>query len=43
MLCRVVTADSTLGKGTRECLWVGGVEEVRDVEGGGGEAVEDTD
>ena len=38
MLCRVVAGDSTLGESTRECLWIGGVEEAGDVEGrrGGG-------
>ena len=43
MLCRVVAGDSTLDEGTGECLWIGGVEEVGDVEVGGGEAVEDAD
>ena len=43
MLCSVVTADSTLGESTGECLWVGGVEEVGDVERGGREAVENAD
>ena len=41
MLCWVVAGDSTLDEGTRERSWVGGVEEVGDVEGGGGETVED--
>ena len=43
MLSRVVTTDRTIGEGSGECVWVGGVEEVGDVEGGGGKAVENAD
>ena len=43
MLCRVVTTDRTIGEGLGECVLVGGVEEVGDVEGEGGEAVENAD
>ena len=41
MLTRVVAADGTIGEGFGECVWVGGVEKVGDVEGGRREAVED--
>ena len=34
MLCCVVTTDDTIGEGFGECVWVGGVEEVGDVEEG---------
>ena len=43
MLSSVVATDGTIGEGSGECVWVGGVEEVGDVEGGGGEAVENAD
>ena len=33
MLCCVVTTDGTIGEGLGECVWVGGDEEVGDVEG----------
>ena len=43
MLGSIVAADGAFGEGSGESLWVGGVEEVGDVEGRGVEAVEDTD
>ena len=41
MLGCVVAADGAIGEGTGECMWVGGIEEVGDVEGRGGEEIED--
>lgn len=43
MLWRVVAADGAIDEGTGEGAWVGNVEEVRDVEGRGWQAVEDAD
>ena len=43
MLGSVVTADSAVDKGTGEGSWVRDIEEVGNVQGRGGEAVEDTD
>ena len=43
MLDRVVAADGAIGEGTGEYEWVRGIEEVGNIEGGGGEAVEDAD
>ena len=41
MLTRVVAADGTIDEGSGECVWVGDVEKVGDVEGGRGKEVED--
>lgn len=41
MLRRIVAADGAIYECTGECSWVGDIEEVGDVEGGEGEAVED--
>ena len=41
MLGRVVATDGAIGEGRWEYVWVRGVEEVGDVEGGGGESVKD--
>ena len=43
MLCRVVAAYCAIGECSGKCVWVGGVDEVGNVEGRGGVAVEDTD
>ena len=43
VLGRVVAADGAIGEGAGEGARVGDVEEVRDVEGRGGQAVEDAD
>jgi len=43
VLGRVVAADVAIDEGTGEGAWVGDVEEVRDVQGRGGQAVEDAD
>ena len=43
MLGRVVAGDGAVGEGTGECAWVGGIEEVGDIQGRGGEAVKDAD
>ena len=42
MLGCVVAADGTIEEGTREGAWVRDVEEVGDVQGGGGKAIDDT-
>ena len=42
MLRRVVPANCAIDKGTRECTGIRGVEEVRDVERRGRQAVENT-
>ena len=41
MLSRIVAADGAICEGSGESVWVGGVEEVGNVEGGRGEAVKD--
>jgi len=43
VLRRIVAADGTIEEGTRESGRVGDVEEVGDVQGRGGEAVNDAD
>ena len=43
MLRCIVTTRGTVDEGTGEDSWVSDIEEVDDVQGGGGEAVKDAD
>lgn len=43
MLRCVVAANGAVDEGTWKCIWIGDVQEVRNVKGRRGQAVEDTD